>query len=77
MKIHNRDLVITAVYAPKDDASYGIKENFKENIADVLNVTSKKEIIMISDFNARTKHKGNYSVVGKYREATINDNGAG
>ena len=49
-----RILNLIVVYAPNEDASLSMKDNFEETLKDVLEIIPQnQEIIMGGDFNSR------------------------
>ena len=60
---------------PHRHSNCEIKDSFEDKLTDTLsNISQRKEIILLGDFNARTGKK-NYPVVGNFAEATANNNG--
>lgn len=76
LEIWNHTLVIIGVYAPTDDANTVLKNEFEEELTNVLsNISSRKEVIVMGDLNARVGCRTNDQVVGRFGEKIVNDNG--
>lgn len=76
LEIFNISFMIVGVYAPNDDATLLVKEEFYTKLSEViLTLGNKKELILLGDFNARVGRKVNDQVVGQYGEDVLNDNG--
>jgi len=67
---------IVGVYAPNDDADEKQKEDFYNKLRFITdNISSRKEIVIIGDLNARTGSKRNDAAVGPHGELVATDNG--
>ncbi|XP_044745745.1 uncharacterized protein LOC123307480 [Coccinella septempunctata] len=67
---------VIGVYAPNEDATVLEKDQFQEQLEDVLvRVGNQREVILLGDFNARTGRKKNDKVIGEYGEEVLNNNG--
>ena len=76
IKLREHNILILGIYAPSDNATVTIKEEFEEIVENSIEqVPDTHEIIMIGDFNARVGKEKNSRVVGQHGEETINDNG--
>lgn len=72
----SRHIVIIGVYAPSEDALPLIKDQFYDKLIQVVsNIKKDKEIVILGDLNARTGTENNSTIVGKYGEPVINNNG--
>ena len=68
---------IVGVNAPNDDTEDKQKEDFYDKLRLITNnISSRKEIVIIGDLNARTGSKRNDPAVGPHRELVANDNGS-
>ena len=74
--LENITYTVIGVYAPTDDATLEVKDEFYENMTEVLdNIGRRNEIILMGDLNGRTGRKVKDKVVGQYGEDVTNDNG--
>jgi exonuclease III len=77
MRLNGHDVTIVGVYAPNDDADDKQKDNFYNKLCSITdNKSSRKELIILGDLNARTGSKRNDSVVGPHGELMTNENGS-
>ena len=77
IRLNGHDVNIVGVYAPNDDADDKQKENFYNTLGCMMDKnSSRKEIIILGDLNARTGSKRNDAVVGPHGELMINDSGS-
>lgn len=76
MRWKGRDIEIVGVYAPSDGVSNNVKETFYGALDDLLEeIGSRKEVVLLGDFNAWTGTKVCDKVVGQYGDDRINDSG--
>ncbi|XP_072384405.1 uncharacterized protein [Diabrotica undecimpunctata] len=70
------DFEIIGIYASSENVSKAAKHIFYETLSELIeNINSRKEIVLLGDFNAWTATKTNDKVVGKYGDAKTNENG--
>ncbi|XP_046662937.1 craniofacial development protein 2-like [Homalodisca vitripennis] len=72
------DVIYTVIglYAPTEDATLEVKDEFYGKITEVLDgMGQRNEIIIMGDLNGRTGRRVKDEVVGRFGEDTINDNG--
>lgn len=75
-KIHYLEIIELQVYVSTDDSNQNIKDTFEESLAKVKsNITGRKEIIMIENYNAKTISKQNDSIIKRFGKKIVNDNG--
>ena len=73
---NGQNIVIVGVYAPSEDADQQIKDEFYNKLRNTLSdVKDDKEIYLVGDFNGRVGRDENNSVVGRYGEEPLNNNG--
>ncbi|GJQ75083.1 hypothetical protein Trydic_g9696 [Trypoxylus dichotomus] len=66
----------TGVYAPTDDATADIKDNFFDDLTGILeNIGNRKDVVLVGGFNGRIGKKVGDKIVEQYDEYVINDNG--
>ena len=76
LEIKGHEIVVVGVYAPNEDAISTVKEEFYKDVTKVLDqISNRKQVLMLGDFNGRIGQRRFDAVVGPYGEATLNDNG--
>ena len=76
MELKGYDIVIVAVYAPSNDERASVKDEHDNALNQVLSsIASRKEVILLGDFNAHVGSRRGDKVVGPFGVADINDNG--
>lgn len=76
LKIYGYETVIIGVYAPIDSETKQTKDQFYEQMSDIIMTVKKhQDIILAGDLNARIKKMYDSDVVGKYAEEVQNDSG--
>lgn len=76
MQIKGHRITIIGAYGPNTDASQSDKEEFYEQLNDILiKLGNQREIILLGDMNARVGNKRNDKIVGQFGEEVVNENG--
>ena len=76
LNLKGYEVVLIGIYAPTNDEPTAQKDEFWEKIAHVLdNISNRKEIILLGDFNGHVGSKTNNDIVGPYGGTSTNDNG--
>jgi len=76
MEMWGYSIVFLAVYAPTDDSSNEIKDEFYADLTMLLaNINNRKEIVLLGDLNARVGKREEDSTVGRWGEDTLNNSG--
>jgi exonuclease III len=64
-------ITVLCVYAPSNDKANSEKDQFYEKLNEtIVNISTKREIILLGDFNGHTGTKANNQVVGPYGETS-------
>lgn len=72
----SREVVIIGVYAPTNDMDDNVKDAFWDTLRETIEkIPQRKEIILMGDMKARVGCQDASSVVGKFGERELNDNG--
>uniref|UniRef100_A0A8D9EGU9 Craniofacial development protein 2 n=1 Tax=Cacopsylla melanoneura TaxID=428564 RepID=A0A8D9EGU9_9HEMI len=74
-----RNITIIQCYAPTEEATEDDKDNFYEQLNEVMRTTKKQDIkIILGDFNAKvgSDNEGVELVMGRHGAGTRNDNGS-
>lgn len=76
LNLFGTETIVIGIYAPNDDATQQIKDQFYWCLSQELNrIKGHQDIIIAGDFNARVGSREQDEVVGKYGENTINGSG--
>lgn len=69
-------MVIVAIYAPSNDDTVAVKDEYQHSLEHVLDrIGNRKEILCLGDFNAHTGSEIDDEAIGPFGASTINDNG--
>lgn len=75
LKIYGYETIVVGVYAPTESTENLIKEQFNEQLSNILNkIKNHQDIIVAGDLNARVKSQINNQVVGEFAEEIENNN---
>ena len=75
LKIYGYETIVVGVSAPKESTENLIKEQFNEQLSNILNkIKNHQDIIVAGDLNARVKSQINNQVVGEFAEEIENNN---
>jgi len=76
MNIWGYKLTIIGIYVPNEDNGAKVKDEFFVNlIEEIVKSGSGRQLILMGDTNGRTGRKTGETVVGKFGEDRVNDNG--
>lgn len=76
IKIYGKEYCIVAAYAPTEDSTIAVKDDFYEVLTNKLDtVRNTRRLILAGDINARVGQRKNDQVVGRWGEDIVNDNG--
>ncbi|GJQ65086.1 hypothetical protein Trydic_g7234 [Trypoxylus dichotomus] len=76
LQVFGHKLILIGVYAPTDDATTALKDNFFDDLTGILDtVGNRKAVVLTGDFNGRIGKKVGVELVGQHGEDVINDNG--
>lgn len=76
IKVKGYDVVIVAIYAPSNDDTVAVKDEYQHSLEQVLDrIGNRKEILCLGDFNAHTGSEIDDVAIGPFGDSTLNDNG--
>ncbi|XP_044745199.1 craniofacial development protein 2-like [Coccinella septempunctata] len=76
LSIYGYDTTVIAVYAPTDDSTQQLKDDFYADLSGILDaIPHHREVILTGDLNARVGSRFDHDVVGQFCEICVNNSG--
>lgn len=76
LSVYCHDTTVVAVYAPTEDSTQQLKDNFYNSLTETIEAIPRhQEIVISGDINARVGWKIEHEVVGQFGEECLNSSG--